>query len=450
VGTVVLVPYRLQLFLIVLTLVRSSDLYRQQAIALLVGAAFPLAANVIVTFELFPGVHANLNAIGFAVTGMILAWSIFRYRLLDLVPIARDALIDNMSDGMLVLDAQNQVVDLNPAMQAILVSGLVWSPDSPARNVRAHLIGQQAEEVLASWPDLVAHLRHEDVTQAEIELGKEERSHYDLRLSTLTNRRGRLTGRLVVLRDITARKQAEEALRQYTAELEASNAELDAFAHTVAHDLKGPLSVIVGYSSLIEAQYGNMDLATVQENLQRIMRTGFKMTDIVNELLLLASVRKVNEVELRALDMGLIVAEVRKRMHDVIAEHGAEITGPDVWPVAVGHAPWVEEVWVNYVSNAIKYGGRPPHVELGAAEQPDGTVRFWVRDNGDGLTEEQQARLFTQFTQLHERRGEGHGLGLSIVQRIVDKLGGQVGVESQVGQGSTFFFTLPRDQRGDP
>jgi signal transduction histidine kinase len=262
----------------------------------------------------------------------------------------------------------------------------------------------------------------------------------------LTNRRGRLTGRLIVLRDITARKQAEEALRQYTAELEASNAELDAFAHTVAHDLKGPLSVIVGYSSLIETQYEEMDPETVQSNLQRIMRTGYKMTDIISELLLLASVRKVEEIERSELDTAAIVAEVRRRMRNLIAEYEAELVAPDAWPVAVGYAPWVEEVWVNYVSNACKYGGRPPRVELGAdTAEPGGMVRFWVRDNGGGLTEKQQVRLFTQFTQLHEIRSQGHGLGLSIVQRIVDKLGGQVGVESQVGQGSTFFFTLPSD-----
>jgi signal transduction histidine kinase len=436
--------------LIVLTLLRSSDLYRRQATTLLAGALFPLTANLIVTFELIPGVNANLNAIGFAVTGMIVAWSIFRYRLLDIVPIARDALIDSMSDGMLVLDAENQVVDLNPAMQAILASGLLYAQGSPARSIRARLIGQPAEEVFARWPDLVAHLEDEAGTQSEIVLqGEENHCHYDLRISMLTNRRGQFTGRLIVLRDITDRMQTEEALRQYTAELEASNAELDAFAHTVAHDLKDPLAVMVGYSSLLESQDDLTDQASVQENLQRIIRNGYKMTDIVDELLLLASVRKVDEVEMCPLDTAAVIAEVRKRLTRTIAEHRAEIRTPDEWPVAIGYAPWVEEVWVNYISNACKYGGTPPHVELGAAEQSDGMVRFWVRDDGAGLTREQQDRLFTQFTQLHELRRKGHGLGLSIVQRIVDKLGGQVGVESQVGTGSTFFFTLPHDQSKD-
>ena len=93
--------------------------------------------------------------------------------------------------------------------------------------------------------------------------------------------------------------------------------------------------------------------------------------------------------------------------------------------------------------NAIKYGGQPPRVELGAIDEGNGEVCFWIRDNGLGIPAEEQARLFTRFTRLHHDRTSGHGLGLSIVQRIVEKLGGQVGVESEVGRGSTFTFSLP-------
>src|SRR5690606_5379380 len=101
------------------------------------------------------------------------------------------------------------------------------------------------------------------------------------------------------------------------------------------------------------------------------------------------------------------------------------------------------EVWMNYLSNALKYGGRPPHIVLGAAEQEDDMIAFWVRDNGPGLTEEQKVHMFKPFTRLDRGRGTGHGLGLSIVHRIVTKLGGQVYVESEWGHGSNFGFTLP-------
>jgi len=118
---------------------------------------------------------------------------------------------------------------------------------------------------------------------------------------------------------------------------------------------------------------------------------------------------------------------------------------PDAWPVAVGYGPWIEEVWANYLSNAIMYGGSSPRIELGADVQADGMVRFWVRDYGPGISADQQQHLFIPFTQLAQSSANGHGLGLSIVRRIMNKLGGEVGVESNgvPGQGSRFFFTLP-------
>ena len=103
-------------------------------------------------------------------------------------------------------------------------------------------------------------------------------------------------------------------------------------------------------------------------------------------------------------------------------------------------------MWVNYLSNALKYGGDPPVVKLGADKFSDNAVRFWVADNGPGLTKEDQARLFTPFTQLNQLPASGHGLGLSIVQRIVEKLDGQIGVESQPGEGALFWFSLPAEE----
>jgi signal transduction histidine kinase len=252
---------------------------------------------------------------------------------------------------------------------------------------------------------------------------------------------------LRLLCEVADRRRAEMALRQHTVELQASNEELDAFAHTVAHDLKAPLNVIVGYSAVLEEDHATMPQEELRRFLHTIVQYGHKMSNIIDELFLLASARRMDEVKVGSLDMTRIVAEAQARLAYLIGEHQAEIILPEAWPAALGYAPWVEEVWVNYLSNAIKYGGRPPRVELGTAEQRDGTVRFWVRDNGPGLSPEDQARLFVPFTQLRQVRAEGHGLGLSIVLRIVQKMDGQVEVESQIGQGSVFAFTLPGERQ---
>ena len=244
-------------------------------------------------------------------------------------------------------------------------------------------------------------------------------------------------------REIAERKQVTRTLRQRTIELEERNAELDAFAHTVAHDLKNPLTSLLGFSDLLESRLSKMSEEAVCYNLQFIGQSGRKIESIINELLLLSSVRAMEEIEIESLDMTYLVTEAQERLAYMIDEHQPEIILPDHWPVAQGYAAWIEDVWTNYLSNAIKYGGRPPRIELGATPQPDGFVRFWVRDNGSGLSAEQQSRLFSPFERLGQVRAKGHGLGLSIVLRIVEKLGGQVGAESEVGLGSEFFFTLP-------
>jgi signal transduction histidine kinase len=200
------------------------------------------------------------------------------------------------------------------------------------------------------------------------------------------------------------------------------------------------LGILVGASAVLQ------DLPALQDDdcqmlTDLISENSNRMSNIIEELLLLAQMRNL-EIELYPLDMGHIVRESNKRLGPLLKEYQAEVIIAPTWPLALGYGPWIEEVWVNYLSNALKYGGQPPQIEFGADASQNGQVRFWIRDNGSGLTPAEQGRLFTQFTQLAKVRAEGHGLGLSIVRRIVEKLGGEVGVQSEIGVGSVFSFTL--------
>ena len=235
-------------------------------------------------------------------------------------------------------------------------------------------------------------------------------------------------------------RERTDELSRVNDSLIASNAELDAFARTVAHDLKNPLGAIAGYSELLLETLQDLppgDATRVVDNIRRASATA---ASIVDELLLLAGVRK-QQVESTRLDMHALVARVEQRLTFMLREHGGELSLPDRWPTALGHAPWIEEAWINYLSNGLKYGS--PRLTLGWDAQPDGQLRFWVRDHGPGIPADAQGRLFAEFTRLGAVRTEGHGLGLSIVRRIVERLGGRVGVASEVGTGSEFWFSLP-------
>ena len=239
-----------------------------------------------------------------------------------------------------------------------------------------------------------------------------------------------------------ARQEQERQILQTINTLKAQNAELESFAQTVAHDLKNPLSALSGLAELLGTSAGSFsedDMTTIG---QSIASCGQKAITIVDELLKLGRATQ-EDIELTQIDPARLIAEAMFRLKTTYDEVQPTIHEPDHWPIALAYAPWIEEVWTNYISNAIKYGGRPCEVWLGGEYLADGMTRYWVRDNGRGLSQEEKSCLFEPYTRLHHVDIEGHGLGLSIVKRIVERQGGQVGVDDAPGGGAEFWFTLP-------
>ena len=420
--------------------IRSPRPYRNQLGTILVSAMVPWVANMIHLYEVDVLSQLDATPMAFTITGLLIAWGLFKLRLFDIVPIARDKVMENIHDGVIILDVRLRIVDLNSQAEKFFPI-----------NTNS-IIGKPIASVLSGQLALDDLYQKEQETNASvtIETNNAQRD-YDLYLSPLKDQQKKLSGWLLVLHDVTERNRAEQALREQAIALETQNAELDAFAHTVAHDLKNPLTTMVGFSLWLEKNVAELPPAESEKNLRRISRAGKKMVNIIDELLLLSNVRSKGAINTTPLAMAEIVDSAEQRLSAMIAEHNGTINHPDNWPAAIGYAPWVEEVWVNYLSNALKYGGTPPQITLGAAittnDNGEAThCRFWIRDNGAGLTEEQQNQLFAEFTRLEQTRAAGHGLGLSIVKRIIEKLAGRVGVNSEVGVGSEFWFTLPADQ----
>jgi signal transduction histidine kinase len=236
-------------------------------------------------------------------------------------------------------------------------------------------------------------------------------------------------------------QRSQVQLRERAAALEARNRELKKYDQMVAHDLKDPLTILIMTADLIN-DVPDLTSQELRECTRQIKAIAYEMNNIIKSLLLFSEVSRV-EAPREYVHMDQVVANVQTRLSYLIRQQQAQLILPQVWPDAVGYAPWIEEVWANLLSNALKYGGRPPRVELGASARPDGMLHFWTRDNGPGIPPETRTHLFKPHNQINSITTRGHGLGLSIVLHIVEKLGGEVGVESEVGEGSLFFFTLP-------
>lgn len=232
-------------------------------------------------------------------------------------------------------------------------------------------------------------------------------------------------------------------LRERTQELQVRNEELDAFAHTVAHDLKTPLALVMGFGEMLRDSYDLLQPQEIEMYLSHIIDNSTRMNHIIEALLLLSGVRGMQAVQVEIVDMEEIIHEVLNRLDFTLKQNSAIVTLPDDWPPVLGYGPWIEEIWYNYILNGVKYGGVPPQIQLGFDAPDGGMVRFWVQDNGSGLTVEPEHLFKPMVRGANVGARSGHGLGLSIVKRIVEKLEGSVSVESTPSKGSKFCFTLP-------
>ena len=247
--------------------------------------------------------------------------------------------------------------------------------------------------------------------------------------------------------EVLARINAHLTIRNQNKQLQERQKEIEAFARTVAHDLKNPVGNVTTMTDLFLELYPlntNIDAKGIKI-IHLAHNAAQQALNIINALLMLSGIAQQNNITFTPIDMGKIVQPlIQEHLANQIEEQQAQIDLPNNWPIVLGYAPWVEEIWMNYITNGLKYGGHPPKLVLGS-KQNEGIVRFWIRDNGEGIAKKEMAKLFTPFMRLghNNNSAEGHGLGLSIVQQIIEKLNGQAGVESELGQGSTFYFTLP-------
>ena len=438
--------------LLILTLLRSSSIYRRQVAVMIFGALVPWVMSAADTFRLNP-LSVSLVSFSFTITGLLFALSIFRYRLLDIVPVARDALVEGMSDGVIVVDRHDRVVDLNPAAQRLIGT----------TNARA--IGQAMEHIWNAWPKLVADydLKSPAGLQTEISLGNEARRVYEVRLSPLLDDRGHSTGSLAILHDITQRKQIEAQVQAAKESAEEANRAKSAFLATMSHEIRTPMNAIIGMSGLLL----DTELSEQQREFVGIVRnSGDALLTIINDILDFSKI-EAGKMDLENLPFDL--QECIESAFDLVANRAAEknldlacAIDPAAPPAIFGDATRLRQILINLLSNAVKFTENGEVVLSVTVDKDTGTqvdkathvpvslstcLLFSVRDTGIGIPPDRLSRLFQSFSQVDAsttRKYGGTGLGLAISKRLCELMGGKMWVESEgvYGKGAAFHFTI--------
>jgi light-regulated signal transduction histidine kinase (bacteriophytochrome) len=246
-----------------------------------------------------------------------------------------------------------------------------------------------------------------------------------------------------IVRDKTDRQATEQRLQAAVADLARSNAELEQFAYVASHDLQEPLRMVASYTQLLARRYkGQLD-QDADEFIEFAVDGARRMQELINDLLTYSRVG-TGELQPAAVDTGRLTEDVVRDLAAALEESGGRVEHTDL-PLVQGDPTQLRQLFQNLIANAVKFHGeRQPHVRI-TATASDTLWTFAVRDNGIGIEPQYLERIFVLFQRLHTRADyPGTGIGLAICKKIVQRHGGRIWLESHTGQGTTFFFTLPR------
>jgi PAS domain S-box-containing protein len=265
-----------------------------------------------------------------------------------------------------------------------------------------------------------------------------------LTISPVKDAHGKIIGASKVARDITDRKRQEQALQAANAALKRSNVDLEHFAYSASHDLQEPLRMISAYSEMLQQKFGATIGADGQELIGFIMGGAQRMENLLRDLRAFTQAALGSDQPAQSVDANAALRRCLDNLKSAIDDSGANITCGDLPSVAI-HECQLEQLFQNLISNAIRYRSPAvPEIHVDGTSS-DTNHTLWVRDNGIGVESQYQEQIFGIFKRLHTAAEyPGNGMGLAICERIVERAGGRIWVESAPGRGSTFYFTVPK------
>jgi PAS domain S-box-containing protein len=343
-------------------------------------------------------------------------------------------------DGIVMTDIKGNIVECNRAYSDMLgyhrkeIIGLTYQQTTPAK-----------------WHDMerdivinkILKTGYSDVYEKEYIKKDGTVFPVSIRVGAIKDEAGSITGIWGIIRDITERKQIEAVLRKHLAELEFANKELESFSYSVSHDLRAPLRAIDGYTSMILKKQGDKFDADTLDKFNTIRSSTHQMGQLIDDLLRLSRLGR-KHISPTYLDMDIVMKDAWKEVQASDHERNIKLKVNSM-PPGYGDGALIKQVLINLLSNAIKFTKNQNSTLIEVGGHIDGNKDvYYVMDNGVGFDMQYYDKLFGVFQRLHSLEDfEGTGIGLATVQRIINRHEGLVWAEGKVGEGATFYFSLP-------
>ncbi len=355
------------------------------------------------------------------------------------------SVLANINEGVLV------VHDMKALFANDAVGGMVGKP-------RITLLGTPIWDILKLTADgeplqkndyqEVLEQNNLDSLSGRYQLHEDQTLIVDITVSVIPNK----DQAVFIIRNVTQQVQNEQELMEErelrTEELERSNEELESFSYSVSHDLRSPLRAISGYTSLLLDDHYDKLNEEGQEFLEIVNNETKRMGTLIDDLLTFSRLNRTEKVG-QVFSMDQLVRECINEVTKAFEVDFSEIEIEDL-PIAYGDPKLLRQVWINLISNAIKYQESRQKISISIGFRRDDQndrIVFFIQDNGVGFDMKYYDKLFGVFQRLHsDDEFEGTGIGLALVRRIINRHGGEVWAESKVGEGSTFYFSLPDNQ----
>lgn len=424
------------LYVVIQKLVYQRSLFRNQLLIMLIAVLIPLISFTLYFSGLMPVENIDPTPFAFALTGIAISISIMKFRMLDLMPIAREHVFQSMNDGLVIVDSKNRMVDCNPV--SLEVFGWAKTP-----------YGQIITELWSDYPALLhATLSnsHEAVELSTQQMQDEK--HYLVSPSSITNHKQRPIGKLLVIHDITQRYKLQQTIRISEEKLRELNAEKDKLFSVLAHDLRGPIGTFMGFTELFMDESVGMSKEEVAAASRDMNKSAVSLYGLLENLLTWSRMQR-DDVKLQIQPIPLRKAACHAI--DLLRESATkkqlivENNIPERSIVAADEN-MLQFIFRNLLSNAIKFTPQGGMIKLQSLKGESNLLTVEVIDNGIGMDKKTIDTLYS----LHDKTGRSgtdgepsSGLGLILVKEFVEKQGGSIQAESEIDKGSTFRFSLP-------